>query len=234
MKTTIIILLLAVAACAKKNPNYKGNPIKDLLEQQQQQQQPDQSFSFKVKTKNLDFLYPNKEKTGKIVLIVKDAKALYDALRIKSSQLEDTEKQQTVKTKQGHNLKCFEIHPLNINERTRWGCEMDFRYEEGLVNVEMDDWEVDEEVPQLSVDKIGHNLTLKAGQSQLSTISFKQNSALMLYNFLTVPEFEIDPVTKVKKGQDYICTKVISLIADDNYTCELTFDHETGQVIQQN
>lgn len=230
MKSSIIfILLIAITACAKKNPNYKGNPIKDLLSLQQALTASVKPFV--VKTKNLDLIYPNEKKAGKISLIVEDAKALYEALRVKPLEFDDTEQQQTLKTKQGNHLKCFELDPSN--GPTLWGCELDIQYEEGSVSLLMDHVELDEEVGQLKEDYTGLNLTLKSNQSQKSTITLKQNSALVLYTLLAAPEQEIDPKTKVKTGQDYFCTKVNSSTADDIYTCELAFDLETGQVIEQ-
>lgn len=234
MKSLISLLLLTVLfACAKKNPNYRGNTVKELIQQKDAlMASVKKTKSFPFLTKNIDINFPNADKKGKMMLIGEDAKAAFQALRITSQDINDSEFYESMNQKKSNAITCLELVSIDPDEATEYNCELSFTYNDGAIK-SGDEGKVDETIPVLEHSHDGFNLSLDSHDPQKGIIRLKENSALALFSILEVIEEDIDRKTVVKKGKDYVCKKVRSEIQDDVVTCEIRYNPETGKILEE-
>lgn len=231
MKNFILLFfVMTLTSCAEKNPNHKGNPVKEMLALKDEfMAKAAKAQSFPILTKNLDLIVPNPAKRGKIMLNGEDAEKAFNALRVSPVDINDSDFYLSMNQKKGQDITCLEMISIDDTEPTTYGCELEIEYDKGSVLRQVEDVEISEKIPALQENFEGFNLVLDSSDSTKSTILLKENSALVLYSILDVSETEEEESTYLKTGENYSCKKKKSQTRDDVVTCEIFYNHENGE-----
>lgn len=231
MKNILVTLsmMFFVFSCAKKNPNYAENSLKELI---LQQESLSASSSLKkdieVKASNLQLIYPNDSLTGKIILTGDDAQIIYKSLQIIVT--EDPTDSVRRLIKEGRNILCLFSTDIQ-NDLQYYKCQIEFQYEEGEILLLNEFVEIDEKSLHFQGDYQGNNVQISSSSEFESKIILKENTATILYELLKSPVKHLANGVKVKRGRHYTCRKESSFINHIQTVCFLNYSSISGTVL---
>jgi hypothetical protein len=227
-----LIMIFMFASCAKKNPAHTDtNPVKVMKSLKAElTAKAMKANSVAILTKNLDLIYPNDKKSGKVMLIGEDAKLLFHSMKILVVNINDSEFYKAMNQKKGVDISCVELVSADDTEETTYNCEFEINYETADVTQLLPSVEEDSQAPELTEVATTTNISINPLSGHESVISLKGNSALSLNMMMRVDEVENSNGILEKLGRKYYCLTTKSKFSDDVIVCDFHFDYKTGKI----
>lgn len=181
---------------------------------------------------------PSAKNWGSIRISDEDAKALYQALRIKTTATQKNQNYLEGTAKTGHGIRCYKGAEVKTPTAEEYSCSIYFDYVTGTVNEMSKKVEFDETVPAISEKFSGQSVIIDpSAKVPTAFIRVTGLDAQAMYTLLrTKGQFNADAdqtdITAMeRKGKNITCVKSRpSGATEDSYKCMLSLNALSGAI----